>query len=124
MAAPAAEMTKGALTATFTRPPRSLWKDAWWQFRRHRLAMVALGTLSFLILFRYLQDGLQDRKLKNQKMKVKLLVGLISACLGAPALAQSNVTIYGIADAGIQVNRSGNGTQAAVASATAGNTRT
>jgi peptide/nickel transport system permease protein len=34
-----------------TRPPRSLWKDAWWQFRRHRLAMVALGTLGFLILF-------------------------------------------------------------------------
>jgi peptide/nickel transport system permease protein len=52
VAAPAAEMTKGAILATtFTRPPRSLWKDAWWQFRRHRLAMVALGTLSFLILF-------------------------------------------------------------------------
>jgi peptide/nickel transport system permease protein len=45
-------MTKGGvLTAAFTRPPRSLWKDAWWQFRRHRLAMVALGTLTFLILF-------------------------------------------------------------------------
>ncbi|HKC91139.1 MAG TPA: ABC transporter permease [Candidatus Limnocylindria bacterium] len=33
------------------RAPRSLWKDAWWQFRRHRLAMVALVTLVFLILF-------------------------------------------------------------------------
>ena len=52
MAAPATEMTKaGALLGTVTRPPRSLWKDAWWQFRRHRLAMVALGTLIFLILF-------------------------------------------------------------------------
>jgi len=52
VAAPAAEMTKGGvLAATFTRPPRSLWKDAWWQFRRHRLAMIALGTLTFLIVF-------------------------------------------------------------------------
>jgi peptide/nickel transport system permease protein len=52
MAAPAAEMTKtNALGGAITRPPRSLWKDAWWQFRRHRLAMVALGTLVFLILF-------------------------------------------------------------------------
>jgi peptide/nickel transport system permease protein len=38
----------GSLAA---RPARSLWKDAWWQFRRHRLAMVAVGTLGFLILF-------------------------------------------------------------------------
>jgi len=52
MAAPAAEITKsGILVTTLTRPPRSLWKDAWWQFRRHRLAMIALGTLVFLILF-------------------------------------------------------------------------
>ncbi len=52
MAAPAAEMGKtNVLVGAITRPPRSLWKDAWWQFRRHRLAMVALGTLIFLILF-------------------------------------------------------------------------
>jgi peptide/nickel transport system permease protein len=52
MAAPATEMTKGkVLLGTATRPPRSLWKDAWWQFRRHRLAMIALGTLIFLIVF-------------------------------------------------------------------------
>jgi peptide/nickel transport system permease protein len=52
MAAPAAEMTKTNLrVGTITRPPRSLWRDAWWQFRRHRLAMIALGTLTFLILF-------------------------------------------------------------------------
>ena len=52
MAAPAAEMTKtSVLVGAILRPPRSLWKDAWWQFRRHRLAMVALGTLAFLILF-------------------------------------------------------------------------
>jgi len=52
MAAPAADITTaGLLVGTITRPPRSLWKDAWWQFRRHRLAMVALGTLLFLILF-------------------------------------------------------------------------
>ena len=52
MAAPATQMTKGKLIASTTlRPSRSLWKDAWWQFRRHRLAMVSLGTLVFLILF-------------------------------------------------------------------------
>jgi len=52
MAAPAAELTKGGvLAAKFTRPPRSLWTDAWWQFRRHRLAMVALGVLGALVVF-------------------------------------------------------------------------
>jgi peptide/nickel transport system permease protein len=51
MAAPATEMTKAALAGTAARAPRSLWKDAWWQFRRHRLAMISLGTLIFLILF-------------------------------------------------------------------------
>ncbi|HEV2009885.1 MAG TPA: ABC transporter permease [Candidatus Limnocylindria bacterium] len=53
MAAPAAELTKTnpLLGAAVVRPARSLWKDAWWQFRRHRLAMIALGTLVFLILF-------------------------------------------------------------------------
>jgi peptide/nickel transport system permease protein len=52
MAAPATQMTKGKVIASTTlRPSRSLWKDAWWQFRRHRLAMVSLGTLVFLILF-------------------------------------------------------------------------
>jgi peptide/nickel transport system permease protein len=52
VAAPAAELTKtSALLGTTLRPSRSLWRDAWWQFRRHRLAMVALGTLSLLVLF-------------------------------------------------------------------------
>lgn len=49
MVAPAAELNLTALATT--RPARSLWKDAWWQFRRHRLAMIALGTLIFLVLF-------------------------------------------------------------------------
>jgi peptide/nickel transport system permease protein len=50
MAAPAAEMSKSnVLVGAITRPPRSLWKDAWWQFRRHRLAMIALGTLLLLV---------------------------------------------------------------------------
>jgi len=40
-------------------------------------------------------------------MKAKLLATLIGACFAAPVLAQSNVTIYGIADAGIQVSRNG-----------------
>ena len=48
MAAPAVELN---IVPMAMRAPRSLWKDAWWQFRRHRLAMVALVTLVFLILF-------------------------------------------------------------------------
>lgn len=48
MAAPAVELS---IVPLAMRAPRSLWKDAWWQFRRHRLAMIALVTLIFLILF-------------------------------------------------------------------------
>ena len=41
-----------ALVGTLVaRPGRSLWTDAWWQFRRHRLAMVSVGTLAFLVCF-------------------------------------------------------------------------
>ena len=32
------------------RPARSLWRDTWFQFRRHRLAMVGLFILSFIVL--------------------------------------------------------------------------
>src|SRR5919198_1596703 len=32
------------------RRPRSLWSDAWYQFRRHRLAMGGVVVLGFLIL--------------------------------------------------------------------------
>ncbi len=37
-------------TEAMQRPARSLWRDAWFQFRRHRLAMVGLVTLSFMVL--------------------------------------------------------------------------
>jgi peptide/nickel transport system permease protein len=39
-----------AVTADMLRPPRSLWKDAWYQFRRHRLAMAGMVTLGILVL--------------------------------------------------------------------------
>jgi len=32
------------------RPSRSLWSDAWRQFRRHRLAMFGVVTLAFLLI--------------------------------------------------------------------------
>ena len=45
-------------------------------------------------------------------MKTKLLAGLVaSSCFAAPALAQSNITIYGIMDAGIHVSSNGEGTK-------------
>ncbi len=40
-----------ATMATAARPSRTLWGDAWWQFRRHRLAMAALVTLVILVVF-------------------------------------------------------------------------
>lgn len=51
--ASAADVGKpGVLVATMTaRPSRSLWTDAWWQFRRHRLAMASVVTLSILVGF-------------------------------------------------------------------------
>ena len=39
-----------ARPAELTRPPRSLWTDAWRQFRHHRLAMAGLVTLVILVL--------------------------------------------------------------------------
>src|SRR5713226_3014909 len=32
------------------RPARSLWSDAWRQFRRHRLAMFGVGVFAVLLL--------------------------------------------------------------------------
>jgi len=46
-ASTAADVRTGAPTA-FRRPARSLWRDAWYQFRRHRLAMAGLTVLAFL----------------------------------------------------------------------------
>src|SRR5438309_10897318 len=36
--------------AALRRPARSLWSDAWRQFRRHRLAMFGVVTFSLLLL--------------------------------------------------------------------------
>jgi peptide/nickel transport system permease protein len=51
MAATDVEITRLPTTVELRRPARSLWKDAWHQFTRHRLAMAGLATLIFLILF-------------------------------------------------------------------------
>ena len=40
-------------------------------------------------------------------MKTKFLAGVIATCFAAPVLAQSNVTVYGILDAGIVHNKDG-----------------
>ena len=50
MATTQARLTTGAVKADMLRPPRSLWTDAWYQFRRHKLAMAGLAVLSFLVL--------------------------------------------------------------------------
>ncbi|HUQ17557.1 MAG TPA: ABC transporter permease [Candidatus Saccharimonadales bacterium] len=50
----ASDLGKPALLGAVAAPARkgrTLWSDAWWQFRRHRLAMAALVTLGVLILF-------------------------------------------------------------------------
>jgi predicted porin len=58
-------------------------------------------------------------------MKTKLLAGLIATCFALPALAQtSNVTIYGVADAGVQYsNNGGNDSKFKVLSGIAGGSR-
>ncbi|MBY0574318.1 MAG: porin [Undibacterium sp.] len=56
-------------------------------------------------------------------MKLKLLALTIGACFAAPVLAQSSVTIYGILDAGIHINNSGNGTQTKMVSGIADGSR-
>jgi peptide/nickel transport system permease protein len=46
-----AQVQLGAVPlADAMRPARSLWKDAWHQFRRHNLAMAGVVTISFLTL--------------------------------------------------------------------------
>lgn len=56
-------------------------------------------------------------------MKIKLLAALIGSCCAVPALAQTSITLYGIADAGIQASRVGNGTQYNLASGIADGSR-
>jgi peptide/nickel transport system permease protein len=45
-----AQIRGDATAAAFRRPARSLWRDAWYQFRRHRLAMAGLVVLALLVL--------------------------------------------------------------------------
>jgi peptide/nickel transport system permease protein len=45
------ELTRMPGAVDLGRPPRSLWKDAWFQFKRHRLAMAGLVTFLFLVVF-------------------------------------------------------------------------
>jgi peptide/nickel transport system permease protein len=42
--------TRAEALTGFRKPARSLWKDAWHQFRRHRLAMAGLVVLASLIV--------------------------------------------------------------------------
>lgn len=50
MATTEARLSPMAGTESLQRPARSLWRDAWFQFRRHRLAMVGLFTLIFIVV--------------------------------------------------------------------------
>lgn len=51
MAATDIELTRASGTVELRRPARSLWKDAWFQFQRHRLAMAGLVTFLLLVVF-------------------------------------------------------------------------
>ncbi|MES2114119.1 MAG: porin [Pseudomonadota bacterium] len=56
-------------------------------------------------------------------MKKQLLAVLIAASCATPVLAQSNVAIYGLADAGLQVSNFGNGRKVNLTSGTEGGSR-
>jgi peptide/nickel transport system permease protein len=45
------ELTRMPAAVELRRPARSLWKDAWYQFTRHKLAMAGLVTFVLLFLF-------------------------------------------------------------------------
>ena len=51
MAATDIELTRMPAAVELRRPARSLWKDAWYQFTRHKLAMAGLVTFLFLVVF-------------------------------------------------------------------------
>ncbi|MEO8407236.1 MAG: porin, partial [Oxalobacteraceae bacterium] len=56
-------------------------------------------------------------------MKTKYLAALVASCFAAPVLAQSNITIYGIADAGLHVSSNGEGTRTKLVSGIADGSR-
>ena len=56
-------------------------------------------------------------------MKMKFLTMALGACFAMPALAQTNVTLYGILDAGIQVSKLGKDTQTKMVSGIADGSR-
>ncbi|MEO8169670.1 MAG: porin [Oxalobacteraceae bacterium] len=56
-------------------------------------------------------------------MKTKLIAGLVASCFAAPVLAQSNITIYGLVDAGIHVSSNGEGTRTKLVSGIADGSR-
>jgi predicted porin len=56
-------------------------------------------------------------------MKRNILAALIGVCFAAPAFAQSNVTMYGIMDAGVHVMDNGNGTKTKLVSGIADGSR-
>lgn len=56
-------------------------------------------------------------------MKMKLLAGLVASCCAAPVLAQSNITIYGLVDAGLHVSSNGEGTRTKLVSGIADGSR-
>ncbi|MBC3880535.1 porin [Undibacterium sp. LX40W] len=56
-------------------------------------------------------------------MKLKMLAAVLGTCFAAPVLAQSNVTVYGILDAGIQFNSNGKANQTKMVSGIADGSR-
>lgn len=56
-------------------------------------------------------------------MKIKVLAIALGTCFAAPVMAQTNVTLYGILDAGIQVSNNGKGTQTKMVSGIADGSR-
>jgi peptide/nickel transport system permease protein len=50
VAATDVEIARLPAATELRRPARSLWKDAWHQFTRHKLAMAGLVTLTFMVI--------------------------------------------------------------------------
>ena len=78
-----------AATADMLRPPRSLWKDAWYQFRRHRLAMAGKVTLGFLVLGTLIGPLLYTIPINGIDFSRVLWGGRVSIAVGITAVMLS-----------------------------------
>ena len=77
-----------AVDALLTRKPRTLWSDAFRQFRRHRLAMVGLIVMTFLIVATLLGPFIYTRPIDDIDFTQRHVGPTLAHPLGTDDLGQ------------------------------------